>query len=168
MECFYIWHKSQHLKTNSYLCFSSELSSRLVTGSTSKSEPRQSAWHSLHVRGQGHWRLLCWCRGRLSTISCLCPSLRIWGKFNLLEHFITSAIFIFSRIWPKFLWSSNIFGHFSDRNNVIKTWSMSWNEFDCNSWPSQWLDWEIRGGLADVSTPKFKSIFTRDDNGVIR
>ena len=54
----------------------------LVPSAASQPEPRQSAWHSLHLRGQSHRRLLRWCRGGLSTLPRLCPGLRIRGELN--------------------------------------------------------------------------------------
>ena len=44
--------------------------------------------HQLQLRGQDHWRLLCWPGGWLSALSCLCASLRIWGKITIIIYHI--------------------------------------------------------------------------------
>ena len=64
--------------------FRAVVPSGLVPSPASQPEPRQSAWHGLHLRGQGHWRLLRWCRGRLSALPRLCAGLRVWGEFHSL------------------------------------------------------------------------------------
>ena len=64
----------------------------VVPGAASQPESRQPAWHGLHVRGQGHRRLLRRCRGRLSTLPRLRPGLRIRGQYqhtNIIYPFIS-------------------------------------------------------------------------------
>ena len=70
----------------------------LVPSAASQPEPRQSAWHSLHLRGQGHRRLLRWCRGGLSTLPCLRPGLRIRGEWFLISIIMRVIIFPLNNI----------------------------------------------------------------------
>ena len=70
----------------------------LVPSAASQPEPRQSAWHSLHLRGQGDRRLLRWCRGGLSTLPCLRPGLRIRGEWFLISIIMRVIIFTLNNI----------------------------------------------------------------------
>ena len=161
-----LWDLSNIFKTVFYFQFINYIFSlfsgveppSVVPGAASQPESRQPAWHGLHVRGQGHRRLLRRCRGRLSTLPRLRPGLRIRGQYqhtNIISlHIIPSDVLlelcckyqpvtmtIHPYSFPNL--GETLFWHFRPPNNVIITSPVSRNgSDDCNlnlgiTW---WLD----------------------------
>ena len=82
-----------------FLCFRLVVSSSMFPSEASQPQPWQSAWHSLHLRGQGHWRLLRWCRGRLSALPRLCSGLRVWGEEREFHVICWISSFMFQKLF---------------------------------------------------------------------
>ena len=76
---------------------------------TSCQAPQFFSWcnprNIVHMWGQNHRRILCWPWSWLSTLSCLCSSLGIWGKrilintFNIIEFVIIIHVLQTQEYW---------------------------------------------------------------------